>query len=186
MLLKLIANEIIDDIGTFYLAMNKSAGYVCSNSDHDGISILNIIDFHYLKKGIHIVGRLDKDTTGLVLLTNDGEFTHKLKNPKSNIEKEYVVTLKTPLDKQMLNQLKQPMKMDGKWLKPFEVNNVIDNTCHVIIREGKYHQIKRMFHAVNNEVIALQRIRIGNLTLASLDLALDEYMEITPSTVLKD
>ena len=108
-----ILDDVVPHLGKFYLALNKPAGYVCSHTDYDGESILSLINPEYCKD-VHIVGRLDKDTTGLVLLTNDGEFTHFLKSPKSNISKEYVVTLKEPLTKQMINTLKQPMKMDGK------------------------------------------------------------------------
>ena len=171
----IVYNKIINYQKYHYIILYKPKGYICSNSNIDGISILNLIDEPSIKN-LHIVGRLDKDTTGIVILTNDGGFTHNLKNPKYNIEKEYEVTLKKTFTNQMYNTLKSGIKLDGKILKPFKIHNVNDNKLNIILTEGKHHQIKRMFSAVNNEVIDLKRIRIANLLLNNFDLNEGEYL----------
>ncbi len=170
-----IEDEQVKTIGNIYIALNKPKQYLCTNSfEEECPSILSLIKEVYALD-LHIVGRLDKDTTGLVLLTNDGQFTHKIKNPKSEIDKEYEVTLEKDITKDMINKLKQPIKMDGKLLKPNKISNVHDNKCNICIQEGKYHQIKRLFEMVGNKVIELNRIRIGNLKLEDLNLDISKY-----------
>ncbi len=173
-----IEDEEVKSIGNVYIALNKPKGYLCTNSyEEDCPSILTLINEPFVND-LHIVGRLDKDTTGLVILTNDGAFTHWVKNPKSNIDKEYEVVLEKPITKEMINKLKTPIKMDGKLLKPSVLTNVQDNTCNITIKEGKYHQIKRLFEMVGNKVIDLNRIRIGNLWLKDLNLKNGTYKTI--------
>ncbi len=178
-----IEDEVVQQVGNIYIALNKPKQYLCTNSyEEDCPSILTLINETYAHD-LHIVGRLDKDTTGLVILTNDGQFTHKIKNPKSNIDKEYEVILDKPLTNEMINKLKQPIKMDGKLLKPSLITNVAENKCNITIKEGKYHQIKRLFEMVNNKVVELNRIRIGNLKLNELNLELGYYTFIKENDV---
>lgn len=178
-----IDNNPINKIDFFYIVMNKPKGYVCSNSNIDGESVLNLIDPIFLKD-IHIVGRLDKDTTGLVLLTNDGSFTHKIKSPKSNVEKEYEVELSDKFTKQMHDTLKSGIKLDNKIIKPFEIKNIRSNKINIVLCEGKYHQIKRMFAIVNNPVINLNRIRINNFILDEQKIPLGSYILIKKEDIL--
>ena len=168
-----------------YIVLNKPGGFICSNSNHDGISILNLIDENYIK-GIHIVGRLDKDTTGIVLITNDGDFTHQIKNPKYKIEKEYEVTLEKEFTQDMYKIIfEQEIKLDGKKLKPFVITNINKNTLNITLIEGKYHQIKRIFSIVKNPVIKLKRIRIGNMNLNKLNIKEGEYIKINKEEFIK-
>ncbi len=170
-----IQDEEIKTIGNVYIALNKPKQYLCTNSfEEECPSILTLINEPYVSN-LHIIGRLDKDTTGLIILTNDGEFTHRIKNPRSNIDKEYEVILEKEITKEMINKLKQPIKMDGKLLKPNKLSNINGNKCNICIQEGKYHQIKRLFEIVGNKVIELNRIRIGNLKLYDLNLDLSKY-----------
>ncbi len=160
-----------------YIALNKPKNYLCATKDNFQSTILELID-EYSHLNLHIVGRLDKDTTGLVLLTNDGIWSHKLKSPKINVEKEYEVTLKNNLTELAIKKLQGKIILDNKILKPIKIIPKQPNTCNVILTEGKYHQIKRMFHMVDNEVIELNRIRIGKLELKDLNIAIGEWKEI--------
>lgn len=160
-----------------YIALNKPKGYVCATKDNLNPPVLELIDEN-LRKNLHIVGRLDKDTTGLVLLTNDGKWSHDLKAPKKCIEKEYHVTLKETLTDAMIISLLSPMKLDDKLLKPVKIKKISSNEASIILIEGKHHQIKRMFNIVGNEVIELNRIRIGKLKLSDLNLREGNFKEI--------
>ena len=112
------------------------------------------------------VGRLDKDTTGLLILTNDGDFAHKVISPKSNIEKSYVATLDGSVTSDMISAFSAGVVLaDGTVCKPAILEKITDNTARVIITEGKYHQIKRMFGVVGLGVNSLHRERIGKLFL---------------------
>ncbi|MGL4343509.1 MAG: pseudouridine synthase [Metamycoplasmataceae bacterium] len=160
-----------------YIALNKPKNYVCANKDNFNKSILELIEKKD-NKNLHIVGRLDKDTTGLILLTNNGDWTHKLKTPKTNLEKEYYVLLERELTNQMIKDFLSPMKLDGKALKPVKIHQISSFEVNVILVEGKFHQIKRMFHNIGNNVIDLKRIRIGNLKLDDLKIKEKEYVKI--------
>jgi 16S rRNA pseudouridine516 synthase len=128
-----------------------------------------------------VVGRLDKDTTGLVVITNDGKWAHKIKGPKSNTEKEYKITAINPIDKSKFD-IFDNFKLDGKLIKKPHFTKVKGNSCILIITEGKYHQVKRMFKAMGNEVKYLKRIRIGTIKLNNLRFG--EYCElIFPNTI---
>ena len=112
------------------------------------------------------VGRLDKDTCGLLLLTNDGDFCHKLTSPKHNIEKEYFFKLADKIEHKDVQYIQEGITLkDGDELKPCKINMINEREGNIIITEGKYHQIKRMFGAVGNKIIFLKRIREGKLTL---------------------
>ncbi len=177
-----IYDEEITICNFIYIALNKPNGYVCSNSNHDGESILNLIEENYLKD-LHIVGRLDKDTTGLILITNDGHFTHQIKNSKHKVEKEYEVILEKNFTNEMNDVLNKGIMLDGEKLKPFKISNVNNNKLNITLIQGKYHQIKRMFEIVNNKVIKLKRIRIGKLTLKNLKLNEGEYTFVNKEDV---
>lgn len=174
-----INDLVISNKEFIYLALNKPKDYICSNSDKEGESVLNLIEENNWKN-LHIIGRLDKDTTGLVLITNDGQFTHKIKNNKYHVEKEYEVVLEKEFTKEMFEELKKDIFLDGKKLKPFQILNINKNKLNIILTEGKYHQIKRLFAIVKNSVIDLKRIRVGKINLYDLNLDEGEYQEIDP------
>ncbi|TCG11323.1 16S rRNA pseudouridine(516) synthase [Mycoplasma todarodis] len=162
-----------------YIALNKPKDFVCANKDNLHKTVFDIVDV-YKHKNMFVVGRLDKDTTGLVILTDDGKWAHELKSPKSNTEKEYFVTLKNDVKEEDVLAFKGPMHLDEKLLKPALIKDVTKNECNVIISEGKFHQVKRMFHKVNNEVLELHRTRIKDIKLSDFELKIGEYTEFEP------
>lgn len=176
-------DEIINTKKYHYILLNKPSGFVCSTNDNDGESVFNLIKESYIKD-LHIVGRLDKDTTGLVLITNDGEFTHKIKNSKYMIEKEYEVTLENEFTNEMNQTLNQKICLDAKELKPFKINNILNNKLNITLIEGKYHQIKRMFDIVKNPVVSLKRIRIANLKLNEFSIKEGDYIFINKNDLI--
>lgn len=170
-------NKIIEYKKFIYIALNKPKSYICATKDYLNKTVIELID-GYQDFNLQIVGRLDKDTTGLVLLTNDGDWSHKLKAPKSNTQKEYEVTLKNKLTKMMIEKIQSEFILDNKTLKPIIFIKKSDNKCNIILTEGKYHQIKRMFHLIGNEVIELNRIRIGEFKLEDFKIKIGEWKEI--------
>ncbi len=175
-----INNLVISHKEFIYLVLNKPKDYICSSSNKEGESVLNLIEQNNWKN-LHIVGRLDKDTKGLILITNDGQFTHKIKSNKYHVEKEYEVVLEKEFTNIMFQELEKDIFLDGKKLKPFQILNINKNKLNIILIEGKYHQIKRIFKIVKNPVIELKRIRIGKIRLQDLNLNEGEYKEIDPN-----
>ncbi|MGL5733116.1 MAG: pseudouridine synthase [Metamycoplasmataceae bacterium] len=171
-----IDNKVIDYKEFIYIVLNKPKDYVCANKDSLNKTVFDLIN-KYENSNLHIVGRLDKDTTGLVLLTNNGNWSHKLKSPKSNTEKEYNVILKSKLTDEMIIKIQSDIILDKKILKPIKFIQTGDNSCNIILTEGKYHQVKRMFHYVGNEVLELNRTRIGEFKLEDFDIKIGEWKE---------
>ncbi|RIY32241.1 hypothetical protein CKF54_05235 [Psittacicella hinzii] len=166
------------------LIFNKPEGYVCAN--HDDV---NLTVFHLLPDGynsFHCVGRLDLDTSGLLLLTNDGNFSHRLSSPKHHVAKKYYVTLADPYEDSYLIQMQEGILLRGERdkTKPAILEFTDDPyRVYLTITEGRYHQVKRMFGALGNKVVELQRVAIGNLTLPE-DLAEGEYLEVDVAEAL--
>ncbi|MGL4252091.1 MAG: pseudouridine synthase [Metamycoplasmataceae bacterium] len=173
----LIDDKIIQYKKFIYIALNKPKDYICANKDNFNKTVFDLID-KYESSNLHIVGRLDKNTTGLVLLTNNGDWSHKLKSPNSNTEKEYNVVLKKKLTDEMIRKIQSEIVLDNKILKPIKFIKTSDNSCNVVLTEGKYHQVKRMFHFVGNEVIELNRTRIGKFNLEKLNIKIGQWKEI--------
>ncbi|TCG11363.1 pseudouridine synthase [Mycoplasma marinum] len=162
-----------------YIALNKPKGYVCANKDNVSSTVFDLIP-GYEHRNLFVVGRLDKDTTGLVLITDDGQWAHKLKSPKSNTDKEYFVTLREELTENQLKAFQKPMTLDDKKLKPGKIKKLDKYTCNVILSEGKFHQVKCMFHKINNNVIELHRTRIKDMELINFKIKQGEFVEFTP------
>ena len=148
-----------------YIMMNKPKDCICSTDD-SFTTVLDILPDKFNRKGLFPVGRLDKDTTGLLIITNDGQFAHNVISPNKMVEKRYLVELEydiTTDDEKRLKdglQLKDGTKVYASFTEILDKNKIV-----VGITEGKYHQIKRMFGALGNKVISLKRISIGNLLL---------------------
>ncbi len=164
-----------------YLMMNKPKGIVCAATDSLYPTFTSLISNPFDRFELSVCGRLDVDSEGLIILTNDGVFLHKVISPKNEIYKIYRVTLARPLaDYRRLE--KGVSIMDGQEkpyvTKPAKIFDVIGNTCRIAISEGKFHQVKRMFEAIGNEVTELKRETIGAL---DLDPALESggYRELT-------
>lgn len=153
-----------------YILLHKPAGYVCSELDEGGHHSYKMLlqDCPYAKM-LHVAGRLDRDTEGLVFCTNDGNFTHEIISPKKKEEKEYFVELEFPISDEDIQKLEQWIHIndaEGEFTcMPAKVERVDGVTIRLTIYEGKYHQIKRMAQALWNEVIYLRRDRIWERTL---------------------
>lgn len=169
-----------------YIMMNKAQGVVCDDKGKFPYAPDTLPD--YLKrKDLFCVGRLDKDTTGLLLITNDGDFAHNVISPKKHIEKCYRAKLSEPITDKDILLVKSGMTLsDGTSLLPSAIKTVSDDrkTVDFIICEGKYHQIKRMAGAMGNKVEMLHRKRIGKLSLDT-SLKSGEAMEISKETAFE-
>jgi 16S rRNA pseudouridine516 synthase len=166
-----------------YLMLNKPTGYVCANQDSENPTVIDLLD-DLRKEDLQIVGRLDKDTTGLVLITDDGQWNHQITAPVSVCKKTYLVTLADPISAETESIFKQGVQLDGerKLTAPAELKIIDSHHAQLTISEGKYHQVKRMFAAVGNKVIGLHRQQIGNLILDK-DLEPGQYRSLTTDEI---
>ncbi|MDN5829881.1 MAG: pseudouridine synthase, partial [Staphylococcus equorum] len=141
-------------------------------------TVIDLVDeFRYLE--LFPVGRLDKDTEGLLLITNDGQFNHQLMSPTKHVSKTYEVISEKTITKNDIESFKTGIELNEGLAKPAQlVEGDEKNKSFVTIYEGRYHQVKRMFHAIDNEVLALKRISIGDLKLDSA-LAPGEFRHLT-------
>ena len=153
-----------------YLKLNKPLGYECSHAPTHHQSIFSLFPPDMVKNGLQCAGRLDYDTTGLILLSNDGEFIHKIEHPKKGFAKTYIATLAEPLTEEMQKQLLEGVQLRNE-KRPgiaLELKLRAENIAEITIKGGVYHQVKRMFAAVGNKVVALHRSRIGDYELGEL------------------
>ena len=159
-------NGIVTDTSEFvYLMLNKPCGFV-STTDADEENVLSFVPSELFRKGMFPVGRLDKDTSGLIFLTNDGAFSHMLTSPSRHVEKEYIATLERPLDEICFEFFAEGMTLkDGFTTRPAKLERLGEKKACVVISEGKYHQVRRMFACCGNRVETLKRVRIGGVEL---------------------
>ena len=172
-------DEIICDTENYksekiYIKLNKPVGYVVSNNKKEGKPIYKLLD-EKLKK-LYPVGRLDKDSKGLILFTNDGVFSRKIIGEESECEKEYYVKLEGNISDGALKKLEFGISLDGKKLKPAIVKRVSKNSFNIILKEGRNRQIRRMCEKVGFGVILLKRLRISNIYLNDLQEGKFEYL----------
>lgn len=164
-----------------YFMLNKPAGILSASNDKQRKTVVDIVAESCRVKGLFPVGRLDKDTTGLLIITNDGDYGHKVISPKSFIEKEYVAAVDKPITEKDIEILSLGVTLaDGNKCRPAAVT-VLSNDrkeVSIVITEGKYHEIKRILGVVGAGVNSLNRIRIGKLPLDG-QLAQGEYRELT-------
>ncbi len=152
-----------------YYILNKPQGVVSATRDNHDQTVLDLIDAVF-DKNLAPVGRLDKDTEGLLIITNDGKLSHSLLSPKKHVEKEYIVYTREKISDNDIKRLENGLDIGDEeptlpakaFLDKDDKNNEI---LHLIIHEGRFHQIKRMLEAIGNEVVFLKRIRMGNLCL---------------------
>ncbi|QIQ21891.1 16S rRNA pseudouridine(516) synthase RsuA [Zophobihabitans entericus] len=173
--------EITPVVDKRYFMLNKPQGYVCSTDDPDHPTILYFIDEPMAEK-LHAAGRLDLDTTGLVLLTDDGQWSHRITSPKHHCEKSYLVTVESALEEKLIKIFEDGIQLNNERdkTKPAKLEILDDFHARLIISEGRYHQVKRMFAAVGNHVVELHRERIGTIML---DIEEGEYRPLTESEV---
>lgn len=158
--------QILDYKEHIYIMLNKPKGVLSASEDKNRQTVVDLVPSELSRQGLFPVGRLDKDTTGLILITDDGDFAHQVISPKKNIFKTYKVTLDGNLTKEGIALLEQGVTLaDGTKCKPAVVKFAEENVCIINISEGKYHQIKRMFGVIDLGVNELERVAIGGLTL---------------------
>lgn len=168
----------------YYYMLNKPQGVVSATTDNHDKTVLDILK-DVPGKDLFPVGRLDKDTEGLLLITNDGELSHNLLSPKKHVDKTYLVETKENITEEMVLQLKEGVDIgEEKLTLPAKVNVLEDKKLELTIMEGKFHQVKRMLKAVDNEVIYLKRLSMGSLRLDE-KLALGEYRCLTEEEILE-
>lgn len=166
-----------------YLMLNKPAGYISATEDRSRPTVLDLVPEEYFRNGLFPAGRLDSDTTGFVLLTDDGAFAHDILSPKHHVYKTYRAELADPVDEGMLEQVRGGVALsDGTVCLPAEVTLLGDRLAELKIVEGKYHQVKRMWAAAGNRVVSLSRTAIGPVPLDP-DLAPGECRPLTEEEV---
>ena len=148
-----------------YIALNKPKGYVTSSLQAGDKIVIDLID---IKERIYPIGRLDKDTSGLLILTNDGSLHHQLSHPSFDHEKEYDVTVVRPIPEGALRSIAKGMPMMGTKTRPAEIARITSRRFRIVLREGKNRQIRRMVRKVGNHVARLKRVRVSNIKLERL------------------
>ncbi len=178
-IIKVNGNEYIFK-ENIYIILNKKAGYVSAIKDNLYPSILELIDDPYLKDNLKIAGRLDLDTEGLIILTNDGEMIHLLTSPKKRIQKKYYVEAKEKIvlkDEIIIND-------DGENIRVYPKIDIIDDYhMYITLTEGKYHEVKKILFALDNEVLYLKRVQIGKINLDGLNIG--EYKKIEKEELIR-
>lgn len=163
-------NEVIKYKKFRYYILNKISGYITAVDDPRDKTVMELLPDWVIKKDLAPVGRLDKDTEGLLLLTNDGQLNHKLLSPKNHVEKTYYAELEKNISQDDLEKLEKGVDIGGYITMPALAQKIDDNKIHLTIKEGKFHQVKKMLEAVNNKVVYLKRISFGKLKLDNMKL----------------
>ena len=163
-----------------YILLNKPEGYVCSTNDNDGESVMKLVPPEMRTKNMFPAGRLDKDSLGALLITDDGGLAHRMLAPKSHVPKIYIVKLDRPFQSNYVDLFKNGVALKAtERCLPAKVKSLenTENMAFIEICEGKYHQVKRMFAAVGNNVEKLMRVSVGGLVLPE-KLGKGECMEL--------
>lgn len=178
-------NQIIEYKEFIYIMLNKPKGYLSATKDLKDKTVIDLID---IKREIFPVGRLDKDTEGLMLLTNNGKYAHYLTSPNHHVIKKYYVEVEKDIQEEEIKLFCSGLEIrDGKdelyITKEAKLELITNKTCYVYISEGKFHQIKRMFEKINNKVLYLKRVKFGEIELDPI-LQLGEYRELTEEEII--
>ncbi|MGX9340403.1 pseudouridine synthase [Mycoplasma sp. 4044] len=176
-----IDNEIIKYRKFFYYMLNKPQGYVCANEDNFQSTIFDLTSLD--NKKFFSYGRLDKDTEGLIIISNDGQLGHNLLSPKKHVNKKYFVRTEKQVSQEYISVFENGVTIEEKFkAKPAKLEIINENECLLTISEGKFHQVKRMFEAVGNKVTYLKRLSFGNLQLDK-NLELGQWRELTENEI---
>ncbi|PQJ28009.1 pseudouridine synthase [Rubritalea profundi] len=164
-----------------YLLMHKPLGTICSNVDEGYPSLFNSLEIDKVSE-LHVAGRLDVDTTGLVLITDDGRWTYDIITPSKNCQKVYRIGLSRDLSKGLIDKFKEGLQLQGEsqLTLPADLQVLSQKEARLTITEGKYHQVKRMFTAIGNRVTSLHREKIGEIPL---NIPLDQWRYLTNDEV---
>lgn len=161
-----LEGEPVQEPALRYFMLNKPAGYISALSDPHHPTVMELIDEPHKEK-LRIVGRLDLDTTGLLLITDDGQWLHKITSPRHQCDKVYYAITADDITEDAVERFAKGLLLEGETnpLKPAKLELVYSNEARLTITEGKYHQVKRMFGAMGNRVEELHREAVGNITL---------------------
>lgn len=163
-----VLGKVLNYSEHIYIMMNKPAGVVSASQDNHDKTVIDILPDEYKRKGLFPAGRLDKDTEGLLIITDDGDFAHRMLSPKKHVDKQYIAQLDGEITEKTIQNFKQGIIFaDGTKCLPakLEIYNNDKKTGLVTICEGKFHQVKKMFISCGLNVVHLQRISIGGLYL---------------------
>lgn len=164
-----------------YYVLNKKAGYITATEDKREKTVMELLPDWVIKKNLAPVGRLDKDTEGVLLLTNDGKLAHKLLSPKSHVEKTYYVEARDVISQNDIKKLEEGVDIGGYITLPSKIKMVDSKKIFLTIQEGKFHQVKKMLMSIENEVLYLKRISFGKIKLENLNLG--EVIEIEKENI---
>ncbi len=161
----------LKDHSPVYMMLNKPRGVVSATKDPMHTTVLDLIQ-HPQKDELHIVGRLDFNTTGLVLLTNDGAWSRRISLPETKLAKTYEVTLAKPLNDEYVAAFREGIHFayENITTRPAQLEVLSEYSARLSLTEGKYHQVKRMFGFFQNEVLSLHRVSVGPISLAGLEV----------------
>ncbi|WP_333608905.1 16S rRNA pseudouridine(516) synthase RsuA [Arsukibacterium sp.] len=175
----MLDGEQLQLIGLRYFMLHKPAGYICANDDPDHPTVFTLLDEPLVER-LHTVGRLDMDTTGILLLTDDGQWSHRISSPKHHVAKTYRVWTADAITPDAISLFAEGVMLRGEKdpTKTAELEIIGEHEALLTIHEGRYHQVKRMFAAIGNKVEQLHREKIGGLQLPA-DLAEGEYRQLT-------
>jgi len=168
-----------------YIMMNKPAGVLSASRDKKSRTVLDLVPSPLNRRGLFPAGRLDKDTTGLLIITDDGDFAHRMLSPKKHVYKQYKAKLERPVTAQDVKAFADGVRYGDIRYAPARLQTDQDGDLAVVeVYEGKFHQVKRMFEALDNRVLQLKRVQIGALTL-SADLEEGMCRELSRQEALK-
>ena len=174
-------DRVLRDTSAVYLMLNKPAGYLSATVDDEHPTVMELID---APETLHIAGRLDRASTGLLILTNDGKWSRRLTEPKEGVPKVYEVTTAEPITAETAMRFQQGIYFAYEDLttQPAELQILSAQRAQITIYEGRYHQIKRMFHAVDNRITSLHRLSMGAIQLDE-SLAPGQYRNLTQQEI---
>ena len=178
-----VDNQIVKYVKYVYIMLNKPQGVVSATTDNIHTTVIDLInDFKYLD--LFPVGRLDIDTEGLLLITNDGALSHNLLSPKKHVDKTYFLKTNNSLTSDDMKRIEDGVYLDNELTLPAKIEKVSEYDYLLTIHEGKFHQVKRMIEAVGKSVTYLKRVSFGPLVLDN-DLPLGKYRFLTEEEILK-
>lgn len=169
-----------------YLMLHKPSNYECSHKTQHHPTIYSLLPHPLVVRDVQCIGRLDEDTTGLMLISDDGQFIHRMSSPKHKVPKVYEVTCKHPLDDSQIARILEGVQLvdEDAPIAALDCTRITENVIHMTLAEGKYHQVKRMVAAISNRVEGLKRIQIGDLKLPS-DLGVGEWRWLSADDMIK-
>lgn len=178
--------KISVETNMFYLIMNKPKRYVCSKADdYNPETVYDLIDENDGKSVVNTVGRLDKPTTGLLILTNDGVFSQKIIHPSSKVVKEYLAHLDHDISDEDKRAIEKGLYVDNYRLSPCKLWRLSEKKYVVKINEGRKRQVRKMFEERGFRVVDLKRTKIGALDLKDLDIPMGKYITVTKEFLMK-